>query len=224
MRHGIIRTLVSNLNEFGTSENIDGYALCPPIGIELSEGISAWWLPVARDIFIDDPGDYYIVIEAYSEGQSGDYNMLIGEMTHFIDLLNSITGSSISRVHAERIGGDNQSAVNNDNIAVTLKFEEGSVANLTYAASGDKAYSREKIEIFFEGNTVVSEDFRISKKHFGGYVAAPVFKKVATDSLRILKIKPDNTLKYQNKFSQKFRNQNEYTLKNLEVHNVFRTN
>ena len=89
-------------------------------------------------------------------------------MTHFIDLLYSITGSSISRVHAERIGGDNQSAVNNDNIVVTLKFEEGSVANLTYAASGDKAYSREKIEIFFEGNTVVSEDFRISKKYFGG--------------------------------------------------------
>ena len=77
--------IVSNLNEFGTSENIDGYALCPPIGIELSEGISAWWLPVARDIFIDEPGDYYIVIEAYSEGQSGDYNMLIGEMTHFTE-------------------------------------------------------------------------------------------------------------------------------------------
>ena len=71
---------------------------------------------------------------------------------------------------------------------------------------------------------VVVIDQPQSKKHFGGYVAAPVFKKVATDSLRILKIKPDNTLKYQNKVSQKFRNQNEYTLKNLEVHNVFRTN
>ncbi|GIR15908.1 MAG: hypothetical protein CM15mP28_3780 [Pseudomonadota bacterium] len=45
-------------------------------------------------------------------------------MTHFIDLLNSITGSSISRVHAERIGGDNQSAVNNDNIAVTLNLKK----------------------------------------------------------------------------------------------------
>ena len=71
---------------------------------------------------------------------------------------------------------------------------------------------------------VVVIDQPQSKKHFGGYVAAPVFKKVATDSLRILKIKPDNTLKYQNKVLQKFRNQNEHTLKNLEVHNVFRTN
>ncbi len=108
------------------------------------------------------PSDHWV----HSEGEGR--SRIVGEMTHFIDLLHNITGSSISRVHAERIGGDNQSAVNNDNIVVTLKFEEGSVANLTYAASGDKAYSREKIEIFFEGNTLVSEDFRFTKKHFGG--------------------------------------------------------
>ena len=72
------------------------------------------------------------------------------------------------RVHAERIGGDNRSAVNNDNITVTMKFKEGSVANLTYAASGDKSYSREELEVFFEGNTLVLEDFRISKRYSGG--------------------------------------------------------
>ena len=77
--------IISNPNESLTTENIDGFALCPPLGLELPEGISAWYLPVVRDIFIDEPGDYYIVIEAYSEGQSGDYNMLIGEMTHFTE-------------------------------------------------------------------------------------------------------------------------------------------
>ena len=41
---------------------------------------------------------------------------------------------------------------------------------------------------------VVVIDQPQSKKYFGGYVAAPVFKKVATDSLRILKIKPENFL------------------------------
>ena len=108
------------------------------------------------------PSDHWV----HSEGEGR--SRIVGEMTHFIDLLHAITGASNSRVHAERIGGDNRSAVNNDNIVVTLKFKEGSVANLTYAASGDKAFSREKIEIFFEGNTLVSEDSRISKKHFGG--------------------------------------------------------
>ena len=103
-------------------------------------------------------------VHSQEEGRS----RIVGEMTHFIDFLKALTGSSILRVHAERIGGDNRSAVNNDNIAVTMKFNEGSVANLTYAASGDKAYSHEKLEVFFEGNTLESEDFRISKKHFGG--------------------------------------------------------
>ncbi|MAR77411.1 MAG: hypothetical protein CMD43_00530 [Gammaproteobacteria bacterium] len=68
---------------------------------------------------------------------------------------------------------------------------------------------------------VVVIDQPQSKKHFGGYVAAPVFKKVATDSLRILKIKPDNIMKYQKKVLRKFENQDKYTLKNPEVHNVF---
>ena len=103
-------------------------------------------------------------VHSEEEGRS----RIVGEMTHFIDLLQALTGSIVMRVHAERIGGDNRSAVNNDNITVTMKFKEGSVANLTYAASGDKAYSREKLEVFFEGNTLVCDDFRISKRHFGG--------------------------------------------------------
>ena len=70
----------------------------------------------------------------HSERRKGQ---IVGEMTHFVV---TTTLLDLVRVHAERIGGDNQSAVNNDNIAVTFKFEEGSVAG-DYAASGDKAYS-----------------------------------------------------------------------------------
>ena len=68
---------------------------------------------------------------------------------------------------------------------------------------------------------VVVIDQPKSKKHYGGYVAAPVFKKVATDSLRILEIKPDNIKNYHKKASKKVKNQNEYTLKKPEVQNVF---
>ena len=68
---------------------------------------------------------------------------------------------------------------------------------------------------------VVVIDQPQSKKHYGGYVAAPVFKKVATDSLRILNIKPDNIIKYQKKVSSKDGNENIYILKNPEVRNVF---
>lgn len=103
-------------------------------------------------------------VHSKDEGRS----RIVGEMSHFIDLLQGLTGSVICRVHAERIGGDNRSAVNNDNIVVSMKFKEGSVASLTYAASGDKAYSRESLEVFFGGHTLFCEDFRVSEKHTGG--------------------------------------------------------
>ncbi len=103
-------------------------------------------------------------VHSEDEGRS----RIVGEMSHFIDLLQSLTGSLVKRVHAERISGDNQNTVNNDNVVISIKFEDGSVGNLTYSASGDKAYSREALEIFFDGKTIVSQDFRFSKLHVDG--------------------------------------------------------
>ena len=60
-----------------------------------------------------------------------------------------------------------------------------------------------------------------SDEKFGGVVAAPVFKKIATDSLRILNISPDNIDAYEKKVLKKVKKQNSYTYKNPEVNNVF---
>ncbi len=68
---------------------------------------------------------------------------------------------------------------------------------------------------------VVVIDQPQSEIYFGGYLAAPVFKKIATDCLRILNISPDNVVDYQKQVSQKVENQNKLSLKNPEVHNVF---
>lgn len=103
-------------------------------------------------------------VHSENEGRS----RIVGEMSHFIDLLQSFTGSLVTRVHAERISGDNQTTVNNDNVIIVLKFADGSVGNLTYSASGDKAYSREALEIFFDGKTIASQDFCVSKLHVAG--------------------------------------------------------
>ena len=108
------------------------------------------------------PATHWVHTE--DEGRS----RIVGEMSHFIDLLQSLTGSLVTRIHAERISGDNKSAVNNDNIVIAMKFADGSVGNLTYSASGDKAYSREALEIFFDGKTIASQDFSVSKLHGTG--------------------------------------------------------
>ena len=57
--------------------------------------------------------------------------------------------------------------------------------------------------------------------HFGGYVSTPVFKKIATDSLRILNINPDNIFDYQKKVSNEVKKLDRYPYKNPEVSNVF---
>ena len=108
------------------------------------------------------PADHWVHSE--DEGRS----RIVGEMSHFIDLLQALTGSLVQRVIAERVSGDNQAVINNDNIVISLKFRDGSVGNLTYSASGAKAYSRERLEVFCEGQTLVLEDFRESERHGSG--------------------------------------------------------
>jgi predicted dehydrogenase len=105
-------------------------------------------------------------VHSENEGRS----RIVGEMSHFIDLLQALTGSLVVRVSAERISGDNHSVINNDNLVVVMKFSDGSVASLSYSAEGDKAYSREALELFFDGKTIVSRDYRVSELHIGGKI------------------------------------------------------
>jgi predicted dehydrogenase/threonine dehydrogenase-like Zn-dependent dehydrogenase len=107
-------------------------------------------------------------VHSDDEGRS----RVVGEVSHFIDLIQCLAGAPIIRISAERISGDNRSTVNNDNVAMSFKLRDGSVGSLIYSASGDKAYSREMTEIFFDGKTIFSKDFRVSELHANGKATA----------------------------------------------------
>jgi predicted dehydrogenase/NADPH:quinone reductase-like Zn-dependent oxidoreductase len=85
---------------------------------------------------------------------------VIGEMCHFVDFMQFLTGAQPTRVFAERVGGDNASVVNNDNVVVTIRFSDGSVGSLTYSGGGDRALGRERVEAFADGMTATLDDFR----------------------------------------------------------------
>ena len=68
---------------------------------------------------------------------------------------------------------------------------------------------------------VIDEPKTKPKEFYGGHISAPVFRKVAADSLRILNISPDKKLDYQKQVSSIFENQDNYTLKKPEVSHVF---
>ena len=85
---------------------------------------------------------------------------IIGEVCHFIDLMQYFTGSEPVKIFAESINTDNNKITPEDNVAVVIKFSNGSVGNLTYLANGDKSMPKERIEVFGGGNIGVINDFR----------------------------------------------------------------
>jgi len=98
---------------------------------------------------------------------------IIGEVCHFIDLMQFFTDAEPVKVFATSIEASSVKIKNEDNIAVSVKFSDGSVGNLVYTANGDKALPKERFEIF-GGNTVfIIDDFNKgslyrnnSDKHF----------------------------------------------------------
>jgi predicted dehydrogenase/threonine dehydrogenase-like Zn-dependent dehydrogenase len=89
-------------------------------------------------------------------GQGG--GRVIGEACHFIDLLTFLTGSTPVRVYAAPLSNDGR--YNEDNLHITLQFENGSIGTVSYLANGDKSVPKERVEIFAAGSVAILDDFR----------------------------------------------------------------
>lgn len=95
---------------------------------------------------------------------------IIGEMCHFIDLMQYFTNAEPEKVYAECITSSNDKLTPADNIAIIIKFNDGSVGNLTYLANGDKGLPKESIEVFCGGKTAFINDFRDGIIYKGGKI------------------------------------------------------
>ncbi len=86
-----------------------------------------------------------------------DGGRILGELCHFIDWARFVVGQPIQIVSAHAL--PDVSRYNRDNLAVTLSFHDGSLANLVYVANGDQAIPKEYMEIFCEGRVARLNDF-----------------------------------------------------------------
>jgi polar amino acid transport system substrate-binding protein len=93
---------------------------------------------------------------------------IIGEVCHFVDLLQFWTNAPPTSVFAESIRSDNGETVDDDSVFVTLRFADGSTGCIAYLAEGDRALAKERVEIFGAGRAFVIEDFRAATKYAGG--------------------------------------------------------
>lgn len=93
---------------------------------------------------------------------------IIGEVCHFIDLMQFLTGAITTRVYAESITSRNEQIVDEDSVFITLKFSDGSNGSIAYLSEGDKVLAKERVEIFGEGKAFVLDDFRSVMMYRGG--------------------------------------------------------
>jgi len=85
--------------------------------------------------------------------------MLIGEMVHFIDLMQHLCGERPSQVYAQSLTLGRHDRVDSDNLSVTITFGEGSTGTLCYNTVGDDAASKELLEVYGGGTVARVSDF-----------------------------------------------------------------
>jgi predicted dehydrogenase/threonine dehydrogenase-like Zn-dependent dehydrogenase len=83
---------------------------------------------------------------------------IIGEVCHFVDLFQYLTGGYPVRVFAMGMRPAGQFDCP-DNVAINIEMSEGSVATISYTSCGDRAYPGERIEVFRGGLAAVIDDF-----------------------------------------------------------------
>ena len=83
---------------------------------------------------------------------------IIGEGCHFVDFLTFLVGAAPVSVTAQSLPDD--SRYREDNVVMTFTFPDSSVGSVIYLANGDKAFPKERVEVYVGGRVAVLDDFR----------------------------------------------------------------
>lgn len=116
---------------------------------------------IPRDVWLQDP--------AVGGGR------IVGECCHFIDLMAFVAGALVVSVQGRCIQTSNSAMVPEDSVQLTFGFADGSVGVLSYAAMGDTALPKERLEVHGEGSSAVMDNFcktictgKLGKKSLSG--------------------------------------------------------
>jgi predicted dehydrogenase/threonine dehydrogenase-like Zn-dependent dehydrogenase len=101
----------------------------------------------------------YLPADHWTQGPEGGGRNL-GEACHIYDLFTFLTGSRVVDVQAAGIRPATDYYLATDNFVATARFEDGSVATLTYTALGSSDHPKEQMEVFVDGKVIALDDYR----------------------------------------------------------------
>lgn len=93
---------------------------------------------------------------------------IIGEVCHFVDLIQYLSRSAPVQVLAVPLGKQGYVSQDDDSVCVTIRFDNGSVGTINYLANGDPSVPKEHIEIFSTGRTAVIDNFKTLELYHQG--------------------------------------------------------
>jgi predicted dehydrogenase/threonine dehydrogenase-like Zn-dependent dehydrogenase len=84
---------------------------------------------------------------------------IIGDACQIIDLFCSMVNAQPVMVSVEALHGSRDDLFPTDNFVASLSFEDGSVCSLIYTTLGSSESGTERMEIFFDGKSIVVDDY-----------------------------------------------------------------
>lgn len=127
-----------------------------PVSVKLKEEFANIGEPLVMNFRVNAG---FIPKEHWTQTEAGG-GRIIGEICHFIDLMQYFSDSLPVKIYADCIDTTSAKLKNDDNLVVNIKFANGSVGTLTYIANGDKAMPKERFEISAGGKIGVIDDFK----------------------------------------------------------------
>ena len=103
---------------------------------------------------------------------------IIGEVCHFVDLLQYLANSEPVEVYAMTVNEQKEISLV-DNVIVSIKFSDGSIGTINYNSKGDVSFPREMIEVFCDSSVAVIDNF--TKSSFVRCGITKKFNKLSRD-------------------------------------------
>ncbi len=107
------------------------------------------------------PGEHWIQDPEIGGGR------ILGEVCHFVDTLQFLCGALPVSVHARSIAR-HATGITDDQSILSFGFACGSVGTVIYAAGGDTAVAKERLELFGDGRSVILDDFMTTEFYRSG--------------------------------------------------------
>ncbi|KAA3632194.1 MAG: oxidoreductase [Calditrichaeota bacterium] len=152
-----LETIINRYNDNPTRLMVGFNRRFAPVVTQIKESLNGVKHPLSMYYRVNGG---FIPSGTWIQDENSGGGRIIGEVCHFIDLLSFVTDSKIVKVSAESLTMPDDRFRSDDNLQITLRFDNGSVGTINYIASGNNSVSKEYLEIFGGGIAITMDDFK----------------------------------------------------------------